>query len=520
MSNFNSFKSVKKLKKLAKKPIDLRKELTAKRINSMYSSKLGLKLMYATERVTDEVMETLFECAKEANAMQKMADMQAGKTINKIFGIKSEERAVLHTAMRDFFDKVNTADIAAKSAKLAYIEYEKLNAFLMKIKRRNFTDIVQVGIGGSDLGPRAVYFALKKFKKKNVNAHFISNVDPDDVTDVISRLNLKKTLVIVVSKSGNTLETRTNERFIRKKFKDKNIDPAKHIVAVTGKSSPMDNKKKYLESFYIWDYVGGRYSVTSMVGGVLLACTLGMEHYTAFLQGASAMDKHALYTDASHNLPLIAALIGIWNRNFLHIPTLAIIPYSQALIRFTAHLQQCDMESNGKMINKQGQFVNFDTGPIIWGEPGTNSQHSFFQLVHQGTSDIALEFIGFAKSQYKQDIVVEKTTSQQKLLANLFAQSIALAQGKKNKNVNKYFIGNRPNSILLANTLTPNTMGKILSYYENKIAFQGFIWGINSFDQEGVQLGKVLANTILKCFADDQEAYPLGHSYLNHIKSL
>lgn len=236
------------------------------------------------------------------------------------------------------------------------------------------------------------------------------------------------------------------------------------------------------------------------------------------------MDKVALRSDPKSNLPLISALLGIWNRNFLGLPTVAIIPYSQALIRFPAHLQQLDMESNGKRIDKKGGPVDFDTGPIIWGEPGTNGQHSFYQLIHQGTTTVPVEFLGFKENQRHDDVLFKGTSCQEKLLSNLFAQSIALAIGQKSDNPNKFFPGNRPNRILFANRVDPYTVGAILSYYEHKVAFQGFIWGINSFDQEGVQLGKVLAMKMIDLFAakragkaPDAKAFPLGLAYLTQI---
>lgn len=227
------------------------------------------------------------------------------------------------------------------------------------------------------------------------------------------------------------------------------------------------------------------------------------------------MDRLALENEPSKNLPLLAALLEIWNHNFLHIQTCAVIPYSQALWRFTAHLQQLDMESNGKQIDKQGHFVDFATGPIIWGEAGTNAQHSFYQLIHQGTIPICLEFIGFKENQTGTDFVYEGTTSQQKLLANLFAQAIALATGQKNENPNKVFLGNRPSFILLGKRLTPYALGALLAFYEHKVAFQGFIWNINSFDQEGVQLGKVLANRIIDRMKNPKgSVYPVADAYL------
>jgi glucose-6-phosphate isomerase len=241
------------------------------------------------------------------------------------------------------------------------------------------------------------------------------------------------------------------------------------------------------------------------------------------LKGAHTVDQNALSKDLKKNLPLLGALLGIWNHNFLNIQTCAIIPYSQALSRFSAHLQQLDMESNGKQIDRQGQFVDFATGPIIWGEPGTNAQHSFYQLIHQGTVPIALEMIGFRHNQTGHDFTYKDTTSQEKLLSNLIAQSIALATGKKSSNPNQVFLGNRPSYLLIGEKLTPHTLGALLAYYEHKVAFQGFIWNINSFDQEGVQLGKVLAESLMGRFRASRgmkaEPFPIGDAYLKHINT-
>jgi len=231
------------------------------------------------------------------------------------------------------------------------------------------------------------------------------------------------------------------------------------------------------------------------------------------------MDKVALNKDTSKNIPLVAALLGIWNHNFLNILTKVVVPYSRALSRYAAHIQQVDMESNGKTIDRNGDLVDFSTGPIVWGEPGTNAQHSFYQLLHQGTDPQAIEMIGFKEGQTGQDIELEGTTSQQKLLANLFAQVIALAEGQRDKNPNKYFPGNRPSHILLCKKVTPRTLGALFAFFEHKVAFQGFIWNINSFDQEGVQLGKVLAKKVLKSFVKKDE-FPLGDAFLSHLETL
>ena len=525
MTAFSNYSATKNLKKLAKEVVDLSKEgtLTSKRIERMSMQSLGLKLLYGTERVTDKVLETLFDLAKEAKAIHKMKAMQNGEVINLIKGFESENRSVLHTAMRDFFDRSIETDIAKEASKEAYCELEKLRSFLKEIDNQDFTDLIQIGIGGSELGPKAIYLSLEAFKHPKRTVHFVSNVDPDEAHAVLKKVNLSKTLVVVVSKSGSTLETRTNEELIRKRFLDLGLSPQNHIVAVTGKGSPMDNPEKYKKSFYMGDFVGGRYSVSSMVGCVMLAFALGMEKLLEFLKGMSAMDKIALEEDPRKNMPLLSALLGIWNHNFLDLPTTAIIPYSQAMSRFPAHLQQCDMESNGKRIDRHGREVDFWTGPIIWGEPGTNGQHSFYQLIHQGTIPVPVEFIGFCDSQYSQDIDYEGTSSQEKLLSNLFAQSIGLATGKRSDNPNKEFLGNRPNRVLLGRKCDPYTIGNILSYFEHKVAFQGFIWDINSFDQEGVQLGKVLANKIIGQFRKKREEkefekeFPLGASFIKQL---
>ena len=446
-----------------------------------------------------------------------------GEVINYIEGFESENRSVLHTAMRDFFEGRMKAEASRAATELAYAELEKLRPFLDGIAKQSITDLIQVGIGGSELGPKAVYLSLEAYQKPNRRVHFLSNIDPDETTRILQKVDINKTLVVIVSKSGSTLETKTNEEFIRQKFLEMGLSPQNHIVAVTGKGSPMDDRSRYREIFYIWDYVGGRYSTTSMVGCVMLSFAIGMEKLLEFLRGANEMDKIALEKDPKHNLPLLSALLGIWNHNFLDYPTCAVIPYSQAMSRFPAHLQQCDMESNGKRIDRKGHVVGFWTGPIIWGEPGTNGQHSFYQLLYQGTMIVPVEFIGFMESQYGKDWEFESTTSQEKLVANLFAQSIGLAMGKKSDNPNKECPGNRPSRILLAKRCDPHMVGALLAFYEHKIAFQGFVWGINSFDQEGVELGKVLANKILDLFAkrrrgeELEKGFPLGQAYLTFL---
>ena len=501
-----------KLSGLAQSPFDLTADnaLSPDRIGAMKSSAAGFVSMYATQRVTDEVLDTLQQLADETGAVRQYQAMLDGQRMNQIVGFPCENRQVLHTATRNVFaDLICDHDAGqADAARQACEQLARLHDFLGKVKDgeitaaagQTFTDLVQVGIGGSDLGPRAIYTALQNYRVPGRRVHFISNVDPDDAACVLKELDLSKTLVNVVSKSGSTLETLTNEQLVAGRFRAAGLDPKRHFVSVTGEGSPIDNPDNYLRSFHMYDYVGGRFSATSMVGGVALAFGLGYENFTEFLRGAREMDLNSLERDIRQNLPLLAALLGIWNRNFLGHQTLAILPYSQMLSRFVAHLQQLDMESNGKRINRRGEPIPYATGPIVWGEPGTNGQHAFYQLIHQSETIIPCEFIAMRSSQAGEDFEVQETTSQQKLLSNVLAQSEALATGKQDENPNRQFPGNRPNSLLVADQLTPRTLGRLLAHYENKVAFQGFIWNINSFDQEGVQLGKVLAQGYLEHF--------------------
>ncbi len=523
MLGFEQLPATKRLRELAKTPYDLTTEghLSPERISQYTAKGCGYHLLYGTERINDDVMQGLQDLAQQTDAIEKMKQMQAGEVINRIEGFPSEERKVLHTAVRDFFDNPNQSPAAKEASAIAKREVDKLERFIGQIEGQ-FKTLVMIGIGGSDLGPRANYLALEYLLKPGVSVHFVSNVDPDDVAAVFKNIDLNTCLVGVVSKSGTTLETYSNEQLARRLFEESGFDSSKHFLAITGKGSPMDNPERYLESFYIWDWIGGRYSSTSMVGAVMLSFAFGIDVYMEWLRGANAMDKSALKDDLQTNLPLLAALLGIWNHNFLGYSTYGLMPYSQALVRYAAHLQQVDMESNGKRIDRFGKAVPYKTGPIVWGEPGTNAQHSFFQLIHQGKQIVPVEFIGYKEGQYVEDLIVKGTTSQEKLLSNLFAQSIALATGQQSENPNKVFPGNRPSHLLLGKQLTPYSLGVLLSFFEHKIAFQGFIWNINSFDQEGVQLGKVLANKLIERFQArrggvEDQPYPLGDAYLTQL---
>ncbi len=493
-----------RLQEMAKSPYDLTapNSLTPERIASYRCRAAGIDLLYATQRVDEPTLDTLQLLADESGVINQFLAMKKGAVLNRIEGYESENRQVLHTACRDIFHPPAQAPEASKQAT---DELAKLRDFLTELddnlllndKGEPFTDMIQVGIGGSDLGPRALYIGLAAHLLPNRRVHFISNVDPDDAHAVLQELDLSRTLVNVVSKSGSTLETLTNEELVRTAYSKAGLDPNHYFLAVTGTGSPMDNPDRYLRSFYMFDYIGGRYSATSMVGLVMLGFAVGYDAVIEILLGANDMDRAAEEPEIRKNPALLLALFCVWNHNFLGSETMAVLPYSQALLRFPAHLQQCEMESNGKSISREGEPLRYDSGPIIWGEPGTNGQHAFYQLIHQGTTIVPAEFIGFRKSQYSQDIMIKETTSQDKLLANLLAQSLALATGQKNDNPNKRFSGNRPNSIIIADRLTPYSLGALLALYESRIVMQGFLWNINSFDQEGVQLGKNLANRLL-----------------------
>lgn len=463
----------------------------------------GLAYNYAAKQVNGKVLEALKKLAEEAQLTEKFAALYNGEVINT-----GEKRLVLHHLTRgQLGDKVE-ADGVDKRA--FYVEQqEKIAEFADKVHKgeitngagEKFTTVVQIGIGGSDLGPRAMYLALENWAKKNnafkMEAKFISNVDPDDAAAVLHTIDVAHSIFILVSKSGTTLETLTNESFVKDALSREGLDPSKHMIAVTSETSPLAKSDDYLAAFFMDDYIGGRYSSTSAVGGAVLSLAFGPEVFAQFLEGAAAEDKTALNENALQNPAMLDALIGVYERNVLGYPSTAVLPYSQALSRFPAHLQQLDMESNGKSVNRFGEPVDYVTGPLIFGEPGTNGQHSFYQLLHQGTDIIPLQFIGFKKNQMDTDVVIQESTSQQKLCANVAAQIMAFACGKADENRNKNFEGGRPSSIIIGEQVNPRSLGALLAHFENKVMFQGFLWNLNSFDQEGVQLGKVLAKRVL-----------------------
>ena len=464
----------------------------------------GLDFNYAARPVNESVLAALAEFAKEAQLTEKFAALYNGEVINT-----GEKRMVLHHMTRGQLGEDVVADGVNKRE--FYVEQQKKIAELANkvhageitnAAGEKFTTVCQIGIGGSDLGPRAMYLALENWAKVNntlkMKAEFISNVDPDDASGVLSKIDVAHTIFVLVSKSGTTLETLTNESFVKDALVKAGLNPSNHMIAVTSETSPLAKSADYLAAFFMDDYIGGRYSSTSGVGGAVLSLAFGPEVFARFLNGAAAQDALSKNENLLANPALLDALIGVYERNVLGYPATAVLPYSQALSRFPAHLQQLDMESNGKSVNRFGEPVNYVTGPVIFGEPGTNGQHSFYQLLHQGTDIIPLQFVGFRKNQMEQDVVIQGTTSQQKLCANVAAQIVAFACGKEDENRNKYFAGGRPSSIIIGDQLTPETLGALLAHFENKVMFQGFAWTVNSFDQEGVQLGKVLATRVLK----------------------
>jgi len=463
----------------------------------------GLSYHYAAKQVDEEVLTVLAELADEQGLTGKYEELYNGAVINT-----GEKRLVLHQLCRGQLGSAVTADGVDKRAFYTQ-QQERIAAFAKKVhdgellneKGEKFTTVVQIGIGGSDLGPRAIYLALENWAKTNgcfkMEAKFISNVDPDDASAVLAATDVEHAIFILVSKSGTTLETLTNESFVKDALKQRGLDASKHMIAVTSETSPLAKSSDYLDAFYMDDYIGGRYSSSSAVGGAVLSLAFGPEVFARFLDGAAAEDRTACEKDIRKNPALMDALIGVYERNVQGYETTAVLPYSQALSRFPAHLQQLDMESNGKSVNRDGEPITYKTGPIIFGEPGTNGQHSFYQLLHQGMTIVPLQFVGFKKSQMGSDVTIQGTTSQQKLCANVAAQIMAFACGKDDENRNKNFEGGRPSSIIIGEQLTPEAMGALLAHFENKVMFQGFVWNINSFDQEGVQLGKTLAKKVL-----------------------
>ena len=504
--NMDTLASYEALK--ATKPIDLVAAMSgesgAERVKK-YTVPMGagMDFNFGARPVDADILNALAAFAKEQQLTEKYAALYNGEVINT-----GEKRRVLHQLTRGqlgddvIADGVNKREFyVGEQKKIAELANKVHAGEITNAAGEKFTTVVQIGIGGSDLGPRAMYLAMENWAKVNgklkMKAEFISNVDPDDAAGVLSKIDVEHSIFVLVSKSGTTLETLTNESFVKDALAKAGLDASKHMIAVTSETSPLAKSADYLAAFFMDDYIGGRYSSTSGVGGAVLSLAFGPEVFAEFLDGAAEADALAKNEDLLANPAMLDALIGVYERNVLGYQTTAVLPYSQALSRFPAHLQQLDMESNGKSVNRFGEPVNYATGPVIFGEPGTNGQHSFYQLLHQGTDIIPLQFVGFKNSQMGVDVDIQGSTSQQKLCANVAAQIVAFACGKDDTDLNKKFEGGRPSSIIIGEKLTPAALGALLAHFENKVMFQGFAWNLNSFDQEGVQLGKVLAKKVL-----------------------
>jgi glucose-6-phosphate isomerase len=480
---------------------------------SICDSSLGMTFDYSKNIIDSDTFKLLIKFVKDAKVNEYAKKMFSGEKINW-----TEKRAVLHTALRNRSNMPIYIDgkdimprIKAVLKKMEEFSNDLRSGKWVGATGKKITAVVNIGIGGSDLGPKMVCEALKYYAD-GPNVYFLSNIDGADIYEVLKKLNPETTLFIVASKTFTTLETITNALTARKWLTDKLGDKAvvNHFVAIS------TNAKKVKEfgigennMFEFWDFIGGRYSLWSAIG-LPIACYIGFDNFIELLNGAYYIDQHFLNTPYEKNIPVIMAVLGVWYNNFFRASSHAVLPYSQYLNKFPAYLQQGDMESNGKTINFEGHRVNYETGPIIWGEPGTIGQHSFYQLFHQGTKFIPCDFIGYVNPPEKVG------DHHEKLMANYFAQTEALAFGLTKdeaiKNLkktgissadirilapHKIFEGNKPTNSILFNDLTPRTLGALIALYEHKIFTQGIIWRINSFDQWGVELGKVLANTIL-----------------------
>ena len=469
---------------------------------------VGVYLDYSKNRITDETLKLLLQLAGESGLRQRIDAMFSGEKINV-----SEKRAVLHVALRAPRDASILVD-GKNVVPDVHAVLDKMAAFADRVRSgawkghtgKKIRNVINVGIGGSDLGPVMAYEALKHYSERSMNFRFVSNVDGTDFAEAVQDLNAEETLFIISSKTFTTLETMTNAHTARDwalaglKGDEKAI--AKHFVAVSTNAAEVSKFGiDTANMFGFWDWVGGRYSMDSAIGLSTMLAT-GPDNFRAMLAGFHEMDEHFRTAPFERNLPVLMGLLALWYNDFFGAQTVAVLPYEQYLKRFPAYLQQLTMESNGKHVTLEGVRVDYDTGPIYWGEPGTNGQHSFYQLIHQGTRLIPCDFIGFAKTLNvlgrHHDI----------LLSNVFAQAEALAFGKTAEEVkaegtpdwlvpHRLFEGNRPSNILMLDKLTPGALGKLVALYEHSVFTQGTVWQIDSFDQWGVELGKVLAQRII-----------------------
>ncbi len=466
-------------------------------------SRIGAGIFYdfSRQRIDPEALSLLMELARFRQAKDRFVSMTRGEKINT-----TENRAALHTACRRFDDAAITVDGEDVMPEIERVRQE-IKTFSEEVRSgriigstgKPFKHAVIVGIGGSYLGAQFVSEALAAYADKGIALHYLSNVDIHNFGRVADSIDPESTLWIIISKSYTTSETLANTEQAYTFMKQKGLDPSRHVVTVTSKGSPGDDPSNpVIRTFHMFDFIGGRYSVSSAVGGVPLSLFLGYDRFESFLNGAAEMDRHAAEAPVESNLPLLAALIGIWNNNFLEYPALGIIPYADPLSKLAPHVQQLYMESNGKRVTKEGIDPGASTGVIVFGEPGTNAQHSFFQMAHQGRP-FPIDFLGIINPHYDQYRSVSKgVTNHQELWANLMSQPRALAEGKTAEDPARSFPGNRPSSTLILESLSPLNIGRLLSFYEARTVFEAFIWNINPFDQFGVELGKKMASEIRK----------------------
>ena len=473
----------------------------AKRMNIKWDEFL---LDYSKNKITSETLSILFNLAKEVGLQDAIKAMFDGVKINA-----TEDRSVLHTALRDFSDNKSIEiegedillDIKGTRKRIKDFTEKVLNGEYLSATGQKFTDVINIGIGGSDLGPKMVVNALVNYRN-DIGVHYISNVDDDYLHSVLKQLNPATTLVLIVSKTFTTQETIENAKRIKNWIEKELVgkDFNKHFIGVSASVEEAEEFGLYKENIYpMWDYVGGRFSLWSAVG-LSIALAVGYDNYEALLLGAYEMDNHFQSAEFENNLPVVMALLSVWYNNFYGYETEAVVPYSQVLEKFPAHLQQMIMESNGKNKDRSGLPVNYQTGTLIWGEVGVSAQHAFFQLFHQGTKVIPIDFIGFVNP------FVGGDSSHDILMSNFFGQSEALLKGKpgevyesdKSDFLSNFreFCGNKPSNTLLISKLTPKTLGALIALYEHKTFVQGVIWNIYSFDQFGVEYGKVLAKNI------------------------
>ena len=475
---------------------------------------VGIYLDYSKNRVTDETMRLLLDLAQSSGLRERIDAMFRGDKINS-----TEQRAVLHVALRAPRDATIMVD-GENVVPQVHAVLDKMADFSERVRSgawkgatgKRIRHIVNIGIGGSDLGPNMAYDALKYYSDRDLTVGFVSNVDGNEFVEVTRGLDPAETLFIVSSKTFTTLETLTNARSARQWCVQALGEQAvaKHFVAVSTNTKEVEKFGiDTANMFEFWDWVGGRYSYDSAIG-LSLMIAIGPRQFREMLAGFHEMDEHFRTAPLERNLPVLLGLIGIWYNNFFGAETVAVLPYDYYLGRLTSYLQQLDMESDGKHVDLDGKQVNYQTGPIIWGQPGTNGQHAFYQLIHQGTKLIPCDFIGFYEA------LNPLGPHHDLLMANLFAQTEALAMGKTAEEVaadgiptfqvpHRTFEGNRPTNTILAQRLTPETLGKLIALYEHKVFTQGTIWHINSFDQWGVELGKVLANRIVPELSSDSE---------------